>query len=226
MKKNFICCLFFAFFMLVMTLTTSGSEKSPESPTLVAQGKSIDSFVPKGWKLIKEASGDLNKDGLEDIVGVIEFIKTYEINMEGAPPRILFIAFKEKDAYSLSIQTDKAILRSDMGGVWGDPFESISVNRGSILITFYGGSNYRWGEVYRFRYQNNGWYLIGATIHSSYTGTGEETNEDYNLLTGKMIKTTIDKSGKKQEETINRGKKKLVNLIDFDVINKEPTKQF
>ena len=224
MKKNFV--YFFLVVILVMAVTAFGSEEISESPFLVTQGESIDSFIPDGWKLIRETSGDLNKDGLEDITGVIELDKAYEKNIEDAPPRILFIAFKEKDAYHLSIQTDKAILRSDMGGVWGDPFDNISVDRGSILITFYGGSNYRWGQVFRFRFQNNRWYLIGATIYSSLIETGEESNEDYNLLTGKMIKTTIDESGKKQEETINRGKKELVNLLDFDVISEDATKEF
>lgn len=224
--KKIIIYLLLAFLVLVMTVTASGSENISESPTLVTQGKSIDAFIPKGWKLIRETSGDLNKDGLEDIAGVIELVKDYEINIEDAPPRILFIAFKEKDVYHLSIQTDKAILRSDMGGVWGDPFDNISVDRGSILITFYGGSNYRWGQVFRFRFQNNGWYLIGATIYSRCTGSGEESNEDYNLLTGKMIKITVDESGKRQEETVNRGKRELVNLLDFDVISEDATKQF
>lgn len=224
MKKFFVYLLLAV--ILVMAVTAFGSEKISESPILVKQGESINAFIPKGWKLIRETSGDLNKDGLEDIAGVIELDKAYEKNLEGAPPRILFIAFKEKGAYHLSIQTDKAILRSDMGGVFGDPFDNISVNRGSILITFYGGSNYRWGQVYRFRFQNNEWYLIGATIYYRFTGTGEESNEDYNLLTGKMIETTVDESGKKQEETINRGKKELVNLLDFDVISEDATKEF
>lgn len=186
-------------------------------PTLMNQGKSIEAFIPAGWRLIKQTAGDLNKDGLADVAGVLELNVKYERGMEEAPPRILFIAFKEPGGlYRLSVQAEKAILKANEGGVWGDPLEGISVDRGSILITFYGGSNYRWSYIYRFRYQNDGWFLIGATIDNYYTGTGEGTREDYNLLTGIMIKSQTRLQKTVKEETINRGKKPLVNLRDFE----------
>lgn len=226
MKKGSIHLLL-ACLILVITVTVFGNESYNQSPILAVQGKSIDSFVPDGWKLIKNTSGDLNRDGLDDIAGVIEYKNNYPKDSEEAPSRILLIALQEKDHYRLSVQTEKAILTADQGGVWGDPLESLSVNRGSILINFYGGSNYRWAYRYRFRYQNKAWYLIGATITSYFTGTGEGTTEDYNLLTGFMIVTTIDKNGKSQEKTIHRGKKELLNLKDFDTfMANEDKKQF
>lgn len=175
-------------------------------------GKSVDSFVPSGWKVLKSTQGDLNKDGLSDIAAVIEKIGT----SSEASPRILFIAFGDSQGnYTSSVQSDKAILKSDEGGVWGDPFNEISVNRGSLLINFYGGSNWRWDKTYRFRYQNNGWYMIGATLTTSYTGTGESTKEDYNLITGDMIKTDTKPGSDKKVSKSNRGKKNLVNFLDF-----------
>ena len=194
----------------------AGVESNNEIPKLGEYGTSLESFIPNGWNLIKKATGDLNNDGLEDIAGVIEYNKPYNKSaLEKAPPRILFIALREKNGYRLSIQTEKAILKADQGGVWGDPFESISVNRGSLLIKFYGGSNYRWAYNYRFSYQNASWNLIGYTSNSWYTGTGAGKREDYNLLTGIMIVSTVDKNVVVKEETINRGHNKLVKLQEF-----------
>ena len=213
MKKT----VFAAFLVVVISLNVFVSADNDKLPTLIKQGKSIESFIPVGWKLIKKTSGDLNKDGLIDIAGIIELNKEYKRGLEDAPSRILFIAFMEPNGlYKLSIHAEKAILKSDEGGVWGDPLVGISVDCGSILITFYGGSSDRWVYVYRFRNQNNGWYLIGATLENFNTGSGAGTREDYNLLTGIMIKsiTYLEKSIK--EETINRGKKKLLNLRDFN----------
>lgn len=208
-------------FLIVTGVTASGNNtgETVAIPNLISQGKNTEAFVPKGWRLIKETNGDLNKDGLADIAGVLEYGRPYEQgSLEEAPPRLLFLAFQDKERqYRLSIQTAKAILRADQGGVWGDPFAGLSVNRGSILLEFYGGSNWRWAHSYRFRYQDGGWYLIGATIESFFTGTGEGTKEDYNLLTGMMIVTTTGRNGKKAEKTVNRGKKPLVNLGDFDI---------
>ncbi|MGE5607257.1 MAG: hypothetical protein ACM3YE_16395 [Bacteroidota bacterium] len=206
---------FLASFIILISLYVFVSADS-KLPTLITQGKSIESFIPVGWKLINKTEGDLNKDGLIDIAGVLELNREYEMGLE-APPRILFVAFKDKNGiYRLSIQSEKAILKADQGGVWGDPFVGISVDRGSILIQFYGGSNYRWAYTYRFRFQDNGWYLIGATIENYFTGTGEGIREDYNLLTGIMIKATFKLEKTIKEETINRGKKKLLNLKDFN----------
>lgn len=185
-------------------------------PKLSEVGGNISAFVSKGWKIIKQGKGDLNQDKLADITGVIEYDKKMK---EGeASPRVLFIALKQKQGgFKLSIQTENAILDSMAGGVFGDPFEDLAVDRGSVLISFYGGSNWRWAYRYRFRYHDGGWYMIGATTASFHILTGEEEDKDYNLLTGKMIKTVIDDRGHRKETTIDRGRKKLVNLEDFNV---------
>jgi hypothetical protein len=184
----------------------------------------ITSLIPIGWHVLErvkgelvEAVGDLNKDGISDIVTVIEETsKTVE-----APSRALIIAFGHKNkTYSLSIKAEKAILKSDEGGVWGDPFESVSIDRGSVLISFYGGSNDRWYYLYRFRFQDNDWFLIGATLGNYFTGTTTQDNadeEDYNLLTGDYVIKIQDEQGKLNTTKGNRGRKKLTKLIDFDV---------
>ncbi|HBE78739.1 MAG TPA: hypothetical protein DDW65_13335 [Firmicutes bacterium] len=215
MRKIYVyLCL--ACITILISAEVLGNETDFKLPTLVKQGKDIHSFIPPGWKLIKNTQGDLNKDGLADIAGILES-KAPPKDLAEAPPRILFIAFRENQQYRLSFQTEKAILTADMGGVWGDPLESISVDHGSLLINFYGGSNERWFQSYRFRYQGNGWYLIGATLGSYFTPTGAGQTEDYNLLTGMMIITTTDKNGNEQAKNIHRGKKPLVNLQDFDI---------
>ncbi|AJS59368.1 hypothetical protein [Paenibacillus sp. IHBB 10380] len=192
----------------------------------VPSTKDILSIIPVGWKILDDldgeqaiAKGDLNKDGLADVVAVIEAIDSD--SSEEASPRSLIIAFGNKDhTYSLSIKAETAILRANEGGVWGDPFESITIDRGSVLLSFYGGSNWRWFSSYRFRFQKDDWYLIGATLGSYFTGTTTSENadvEDYNLLTGDYVFKKADDKGKPKISTGNRGKKKLVKLKDFRV---------
>lgn len=188
-------------------------------------------LVPEGWHILEKVKGtpekvegDLNEDGISDIAAIIEE-DSYDQN---SPARALIIAFGSNDkTYTLSINAERAVLKADEGGVWGDPFESLSIDRGSVLLTFYGGSNWRWYSKYRFRFQDNGWYLIGATLGSYFTGTTTEDNadeEDYNLLTGDYIIKKADENGKMITTKGNRGKKNLVNLKDF-IANSEE-KQF
>lgn len=178
--------------------------------------QSLSAFVPKGWHIFKKSDGelaivegDLNKDNITDVALVIEDDKDVD-------SRSFLIAFGNPDkTFSLSIMADNAIMKIWEGGGFGDPFQEIKIDRGSVLLKFFGGSS-RWHKYYRFRYQNKGWYLIGYT-EGSYVSVGdtmEVVEADYNLLTGDYI---IEKVEDGKIETIkgNRGKKQLMSLQDF-----------
>ena len=180
-------------------------------PDLPKSGKNLDSFVPMGWKLLQSASGDLNKDNIDDMVAIIENENDSEPEYND---RILFVVFKTGTGYALSVQSDTAVMLAGDGGAFGDPLSGLEVKRGSFLISFYGGAGSRWGISARFRYQDNGWYLIGYTEYS-YEMNGHEESFDYNLLTGLKVVTISEENGKVKEEKINRGKKKLLSLLDY-----------
>jgi hypothetical protein len=211
--------------MALVALPTAGTAKPDKYARLAAEAKDLAGFVPKGWKLLQSADGDLNKDGLADVVGVLERkSETAPDPADDGPPRILFVAFqKSGGGYQLSVQANKAILRSGEGGAFGDPFELVKVERGSVHVSFYGGSSERWSIAYQFRFQNGGWFLIGVTSQTSRTdGSDEGTFEDINLLTGKMRTVTTDAKGKNHEKMVNRGKRKPVNLVNFEAAADEP----
>lgn len=196
----------------------------PDMNLQTSKVKEISSLIPDGWGILKDfdeelvkAEGDLNKDGINDIAIIIEETKV----SEEAPPRALLIAFRNNDGtLSLSIIAEKVILKKDEGGVWGDPFESLSIDRGSVLVSDYGGSNWRWYNRYRFRFEDNDWYFIGATMGSYFTGNATMDNadeEDYNLLTGDFIIKRTDEEGKVTITKGNRGRNQLVKLSEFNI---------
>jgi len=209
------------FIFMIGVIFISCSVKYNEfNPKLLSDGKTIEDFIPKGWKLIGKASGLLNKDKLADIVGIIEYAK--KSNYEGqntdddfGPPRILFIALKNDDKYKLIVQTDNAILKSQEGGIFGDPFSGISIRKNSLFIYFYGGSAWRWSYSFQFRYQDKGLYLIGVASTYYHNGTHEGESKEYNLLTGIMHLKETDQNEKESFKKIDRGKRSLLNLKDF-----------
>jgi hypothetical protein len=214
-----------------VTTSQKDTSKDSKSGTSAIQAD-INSFIPKGWHILEKvkgqpakAEGDLNNDGINDVALIIE--GTSKIEGE-APPRSLMILLGNKEkSYSISTTGQKAVLLSNEGGVWGDPFESITIDKESILLSFYGGSNYRWFSSYRFKFQNNDWYLIGATLGSYLDTTTTRDNadiEDYNLITGDYVFKKADDKGTLITTKGNRGKKKLVNLKDFYA--NAPEKQF
>jgi len=81
--------------------------------------------------------------------------------------------------------SDDAVLDGDEGGAFGDPFESLSVEKGAVVIMHYGGSRDRWGYTHRYRYKDGQWMLIGLSFGNTDTLNLEHfDNHDINLVTG------------------------------------------
>ena len=147
-------------------------------------------LVPPGWRVEEDASKevDLNGDGKPDAALVISHGGT------GAPAadplvivkHVLVLALRGPDGkLHRSMVSDAAVLDGDEGGVFGDPFESFSVERGALVIMHYGGSRDRWGYTHRYRYQGGQWMLIGLSFGNTDSINLEHfDNHDINLLTG------------------------------------------
>lgn len=182
--------------------------------------KDISLFVPEGWEILKQgdesaiAEGDLNNDGIIDKAFVIEKKKN-DLSNEAAQRNLIIVFGNSDNSYSQSIIAKNAILRANEGGTFGDPFDGIAIDRGSVLLKFMGGSD-RWYRCFRFRYQDNGWYLIGFT-ENSYEAVGDSMEclqDDYNLITGDYAGDKLE-DGKIKTIKKNIGKKQLLNLNDF-----------
>lgn len=195
----------------MISTTTSTPEKPPN--------QDFKSLVPTGWHILEKpkdkpaiAEGDLNKDGIPDIAAVIEKTETTGDDS----PRSLLIAFGTGNGnYTLSILADHVVLRANEGGPHGDPFDGILIDRGSVVLSDFGGSRWKWSDKYRFRFQNNDWYLIGLT-KTSYDGATTATDEDdYNLLTGDFIQTKTDSGSAKPVITKGNRGPKTVLLREF-----------
>jgi|GEM_PF-6204680 len=209
--------------------------KNDKIPVVLTNNRDkIKPHIPAGWETIKETEGDLNSDGLLDMVVVAEDRRSSQNKcMAENCTRILLVLFGNKSGgFDLSLRSERAVLLADEGGIFGDPFEGLSIKNGVLFVDFYGGSAWRWSKEYKFQYQKGGWYMIGKAIHDYHNACPYQIfkSEDYNYLTGVMEKTTGDGWDKEQEfecdpslrvesgrkESINMGQKELLNLRDFD----------
>lgn len=136
-------------------------------------------------KVIGEAMGDLDKDGIDEKVIVLDTGLDGEIGTQ----RTLLIYKKKQDKWALWHSSQGPILDSAHGGMMGDPFISVDIQRGAIVIDHFGGSRHKWSYTHRYRFNNKAWYLIGATIN--YGAPCEGFFEfDFNVTTGKAIYKT------------------------------------
>ena len=183
------------------------------------KAKTVNDFIPKGWKKILTTNGDLNKDKLEDTVIVIEKedkenIKKNdgfgpeELNLN---PRILLVLFKQKDGtYILASKNDKGFIKSegnDNNPALMDTLDDIIIKNNVLKIVFNyfmsAGSWWISTNVYIFRFQNNVLELIGYESNAYMRNTGEEEGTSINFSTNKAKITT---GGNMFEENENHPK--------------------
>ena len=138
--------------------------------------------TPKGYESLAEKKGDLNNDGIDEKVIVYNTADTTEDGIV----RELRIFKLIKGDWELWKKSRNAIKKSQEGGMMGDPFESIDIAKGLLIILFSGGSSWKWNYTDKYRFQNGEFQLIG------YSGIYGKLCEywvdvDFNLITGKVI---------------------------------------
>ena len=191
------------FFILLLFLISSIYVFGENFPQ---KAKTVNDFIPKGWKKILTTNGDLNKDKLEDTVIVIEKEdkKNIKKNNGFGPeelnlnPRILLVLFKQKDGtYVLASKNDKGFIKSegnDNNPALMDTLDDIIIKNNVLKIVFNyfmsAGSWWTSTNVYIFRFQNNVFELIGYESNAYMRNTGEEEGTSINFSTNKAKITT------------------------------------
>lgn len=184
----------------------------------------IEDFTPKFWEVKEIAYGNVDEDADEEAAVVyLTPNNTQDLGFD----HCLAIYKKQDGKWILMYQTQTPLLTSEGGGMMGNPFESIRIQRKCIVISHFGGSRQKWSYTHRYRFQNNDWYLIGATInYGSPCDYFEEL--DYNLITGNCVvtKTTevCDENDQLTESSWTEKfirKKPLVKMKDFTPGNTE-----
>ncbi|MCL1675049.1 hypothetical protein [Elizabethkingia meningoseptica] len=150
--------------------------------------------------------GDLNKDNIPDLA-VVKTNKKGDITTYILEVYFTGVTGNKK----LIVSTDKAIEASQHGT--GDSLENIEIIKGTLHINY---SFLRGGSKHIFRYQNNGFELIGFKYGVS-DGQGHMTDVEFNLSTGRYLSNS---SNYETGETINKEDKivrikPLPNLKDF-----------
>lgn len=177
-----------------LEVTTEQPQNEPEpTPQHDPGSDRTDSLtLPDRYRPLAEAAGDLDGDERPERVVVAE---TGRVGEDGREREVL-VYRRQKGEWTLWTKASGPVMPSGSGGVWGDPFSSVDVERGAIVIHHYGGSNHRWSYTHRFRYQEDAFELIGATSEYGVNGL-EWTIFDYNLSTGRatLSRLQFDENG-------------------------------
>ena len=166
---------------------------SISAQALKQQGASAEQIVPEGWEH-EEALGDLNKDGVKDLVVLAkpnfkENMQTrddgYEYNFN---PYILAIYFGQAEGDFQQWKQYEDLFEPDSEWTTNDVDVEIT-ERGTLNIsTNFFASAGSWGTnqtKYTYRYQNGDFYRIGKESSDMMRNTGEMTTVSENYLTWK-----------------------------------------
>jgi hypothetical protein len=176
-------------------------------PGLPRQAETAEDFVPSGWMLEVQASGDLNRDGNADLVLVLRQNNPANVieNFEGfgekpfdTNPRILAIAFRSGVSGNFTLQLENHTLiprRTEPAA--GDPFDKelgIAVVRDGFQVRLdwfmSAGGWETFNTTYTFRHRSGRFELIGYDRSTTHRGSGDTTSLSVNYLTRKVKRTT------------------------------------
>ncbi len=172
---RFSCLLLVVLFLAGCTERPASEQPSePTEPTA-----SEDTPLPDGFEMLGRATGNLDDDPDDEVVVVFNTPDEGDLGTA----RELRIYQVDADGWTLWHTSTNPILSSESGGMMGDPFESVAIERGAIVVKHFGGSRAKWAYTHRYRWQDDAWRLIGAT---SEAGAPCETIDtfDYNVATG------------------------------------------
>ncbi len=170
-------------------------------PSLPTEGTSPEAFVTKGWKLEAHERGDLNEDGLDDLLLLLRMDETRNIlkneglgrNPIDTNPRILAIALAggAGKPFTLALENHTLIARPE-DPVLDDALSEtggIAIERNTFKVALYlfssAGSWASGLTTYRFRHGKRGFELIGFDRSTTGRGDGSVEELSINYLSGK-----------------------------------------
>lgn len=172
------------------------------SPQNIEGKKNQSDFIPEGYVINKyeggvsaegwdEIKGDLNKDGLDDIVLIIKgtdkskVIKDENRGELDRNRRGIIVLLNKGNYYELASKNYNCFSsENEDGGVYFAPELSVSIEKGNLHIDYGHGRYGSWG--YTFRYQNGDMELIGYDSYSS-RGPVPQYEVSINFLTKKKL---------------------------------------
>jgi hypothetical protein len=141
-----------------------------------AHDAELSAFLPPGTSLGLTAHGDIDGDGDQDAVIVLD-------GGEGdaaRQPRTLLLLRRDADGrLQRAIESPRAISCRRCGGMMGDPLQGIRMAPGVITLRFEGGSRELWSKEFRFTPAPEGddWWLTGVTHRGFDRADGGEGAE-------------------------------------------------
>jgi hypothetical protein len=202
---------------LFLTMVLHNNSQAQQTPLfrkkLPATAAALRDFVPRGWTVESQVSGDLNGDGLADITAVVVENKAAADANNSFSDRqrglIVLLAGADK-AYSLLGSNDKLLQCQGCGGVKDGV--NVTIKNGVLVVSQYSGSREYSIYTWRFRLDaaSHRLQMIGIDEEDTDGMEGKGSSVSTNLLTGQQISETYQYDQNRDRKVILSSKKSKV----------------
>lgn len=200
---------------------------------IAPDNKDWNDVIPKNYIVQEEIVGDLNKDGIADIVLLVKKKDEHNIvensfgEMVDRNRRGIIIFFKKGNRLETVVQNLSCFAsENEEGGVYFAPVLSLSINKGLLYVQYEHGRYGYW--TYTFRFQNSKFECIGFdNIIARGPVIMEKQSYNFSTMKKQIVVNTNEDAQEEGEEIftetwykIKAGKRLSLNEIkDFDAID-------
>lgn len=148
---------------------------------------------------------DFNKDGAEDLLVISEenpklvnrdskpclkWDPVHECDFEFGKRELRFYYGDKAGRLTLAFANSGIMMGADEGGMMGDPLYGLRRTRkGSVILSFSGGSAWKWSTDITIQYRKTDFYVVGLTTGGYNPAENTVSHKDENLITGFVIET-------------------------------------
>lgn len=191
-------------------------------------GQNPTDFIPDNFVLFEKISGDLNKDGLDDVVLIIKDTDKKQIVQDEYRGQLdqnrrgLIILLAKQNGYQLALENIACFSsENEDGGVYFPPELFVSIKKGNLYINYGHGRYGHW--QYTFRLQNTNFELIGYDQVDGVVVVQREVSINF-LSKKKIEKVNTNENADAGEEVFSETVSKikldkrirLTEIKDFD----------
>ena len=134
-------------------------------------------YIPNNYTILDSLSRDINNDKIKDLVLILKHNQE-EDNFDTTRP-LLLLEGNNQGLYRLMAKNDNVVLCKECGGVYGDPFEGISIENRGFTLDFRGGSRWRWTRHISFKFDKiSSRFILYKDIGIDYDGANPEGKID------------------------------------------------
>ncbi|MDB5034540.1 MAG: hypothetical protein JWQ98_1781 [Chlorobi bacterium] len=193
--------------LLCMALPLKAQDDPPpiDLSRVPVNGASPEAFVPSGWKIEEKIVGDLDRDGVGDVV--LDLIQDLPAETDDHPnnrSRALLVLLHGKDgAFHRKGAAAQLLCCTLCGGTLSDPSGAgglVTIQKGVIVVSQMAGSREMTTTTHRFRQDpaTGSFMLIGLDAVDNDRLTGDWSSVSTNYITGVQISEShrTDRKGK------------------------------